>query len=377
MRWLQLLSAVALSGLSIWASAAFTRQKPPKTPAPAGIQVDDGGVALTADAPQWKVLKVGVAEPASTRFGDPVPARVRLDESHTSRIGAPLPGRVTSVLVELGQRVKVGTPLFSVASSDIASLRAEREKAALELETAKVQLGRVHAMVEARAIPAKDEIEAIQQQKQAQVALHVAQAKLASLKVSSSGDNEFMVVSPRDGVVVDKSVLPAQQVSTDPGLLTIADLSTVWVIAELFEADAAGISEGTEVKITVPSLPDVAASARVEVVSALVDPARHTIPVRVRLENADGQLRPNIYAQMRFLTRSHEGEVHMPASALVSDGSHQYVYVEDSKGKFARREVAAGPAHDGRIVVSRGVAAGERIVEEGALLLENEIQLAQ
>lgn len=374
---MQLLSAAGLSGLSIWASAAFTRQKPPKIPAPAGIHVDESGVALSSDAPQWKVLKVAVAEPASTRFTDPVPARVRMDESRASRIGAPLPGKVIAVLVELGQRVKNGTPLFSVASSDIAALRAERDKAALELEVARVQLARVHAMVEARAVPAKDEIEAVQQQKQAQVALRVAQSKLASLKVSSSGDNEFMVVSPRDGVVVEKSVLPAQQVSTDPGLLTVADLSTVWVIAELFEADAVGITEGTEVKVTIPSLSDFAADAKVEVVSALVDPTRHTIPVRVRLDNSDGQLRPNIYAQMRFLTQPRQGVVHMPASALVSDGSHQYVYVENSNGKFARREVAAGPAHEGMIAVSRGVSVGERVVEEGALLLDNEIQLAQ
>src|SRR5258708_8745757 len=97
-------------------------------------------------------------------------------------------------------------------------------------------------MDESHAIPAKDELEANQQLKQAQVNLRLAQEKLASLKVSSRTDNEFTVVSPRDGVVVDKNLLPAQQLSGDVGLVTVAELDAVWVIAELFEADALGIT---------------------------------------------------------------------------------------------------------------------------------------
>src|SRR6185369_6288806 len=105
-------------------------------------------------------------------------------------------------------------------------------------------------------------------------------------------------------------------------------LSQVWVVAELFEADAIGISEGTEAKITSPSIPDLALEAKVDMVSAVVDPTRHTVPVRVRLPNTTGLLKPNIFAQMRFSVRPPEGSGEVAASALVSDGAKQYVYVQ-------------------------------------------------
>jgi RND family efflux transporter MFP subunit len=373
---LAVIGALVISCLSIWASWGFTRAPPPKVPEAAGMKVSKSMIELAPDAPQWKILRLGTAQMASIHWTEPVPARVKIDETRAAKVGAPLSGRVNKVFIELGQHVKVGDPLFSVASADIAGLRAERDKAAVDLDVSKAQLGRISAMVEAHAVPAKDELEANQQLKQAQVNLRLAQEKLASLKVSSRTDNEFTVVSPRDGVVVDKNLLPAQQLSGDVGLVTVADLDAVWVIAELFEADAVGITAGTPVKVTSPSLPDLAVETTVDVVSAVVDPTRHTVPVRVRLDNTEGLLKPNIYAQMRFATKAIEGAVEIAAGAIVSDGSHQYVYVQGEKGQFARREIAAGAAHEGKVPVSHGLAAGEVVVEEGALLLDNQIMLA-
>jgi RND family efflux transporter MFP subunit len=371
-----LAAAVAVSGLCIWAASAFTRPRPPKIPDAPGMKVGETTVELAEGAPQWQVLRLAPAQAATVHYTDPVPARVKIDESRAAKVGTPLGGRVTSIFVELGQHVNVGDPLFSVASADIAGLRAERDKAAVDVDVTKAQLGRITAMVEAHAVPAKDQLEADQQLKQAQVSLRAAQSKLSSLKVSSRADNEFTVTSPREGVVVEKNLLPSQQISGDAGLVTVADLSSVWVIAELFEADTIGITAGTPVKVTSPSLPDFSVDTKVDVVSAVVDPLRHTVPVRVRLDNANGLLKPNIYAQMRFATKAVEDGVEIAASALVSDGSHQYVYVQGEKGQFTRREIAAGPAHEGRVPVARGLKSGEVVVEEGALLLDNQIAIA-
>jgi len=375
-RSLTLVAALVVSCLSIWASSGFTRTPPPKAPEPIGMKVGDTSIELSPDAPQWKLLRLGQARPATTRWTEPIPARVKIDESRAAKVGAPLAGRITSVFVELGQRVKAGDRLFSVASADIAGMRAERDKASVDLEVAKTQLARIRAMVEAHAVPAKDELEANQQLKQAEVNLRLAQAKLGSLKVSSQHENEFTVVSPRDGVVVEKNILPSQQLSGDPALVTVADLDVVWVVAELFDADAVGIEQGTPARVTSPSLPDFSVETQVEMVSAVVDPVRHTVPVRVRLDNKDGRLKPNIYAQMRFAIAPNASAVEIAASALVSDGSHQYVYVEGPKGHFGRREIAAGPAREGKVPVLHGLSSGDVVVEEGALLLDNQIALA-
>jgi RND family efflux transporter MFP subunit len=176
---------------------------------------------------------------------------------------------------------------------------------------------------------------------------------------------------------VEKNVLVGQSVAPDAGsaLMVVADLSGVWVVADLFEAQASGIREGASAQVSVPSIPDQTLTGRVAMVSAVVDPTRHTVPIRVSLPNLDGALRPNVYARVRFATSFKPGSVEVPATALITDGARQYVYVRQEKGKFARREIVAGPVHNGRVPVLSGLAAGETIVDEGGLLLDNQVSL--
>ena len=369
-------SSMLVGGLSVWLSTGFSRepQAPEKTP---GLTIEGSKVALSPDAPQWQALKLGVVTTADERFTDPVPARIAIDETRASKVQSPLNGRVGQVLVGLGQHVKQGDPLFSVTSPDIADLRAAKEKAAVDLDVARANLDRVSAMVAARALPAKEELLAQQQFKEAEVSLKVAAAKVDALRVSEKADNEFTVMAPRAGVVVEKNVLVGQEVGPDAASaqMVVADLSSVWVLANLFESDATDIREGSLAVVTSPSIPGLKTEGKVDMVSAVVDPDRHTVPIRVRLSNADGALRPNTYARVRFATKSRAGTVEIPATALITDGSRQYVYVRDDAGRFARREIVAGASHDGRVPVLSGLAPGETIVDEGGLLLDNQVTL--
>lgn len=368
--------AIFTSALAIFAAISFHRKPPPEASEAAGMKVHKDGISIANGAPQWKVLKLGSVVAPTERWSDPYPARFKVDEAFAAKVGSPLAGRVTNVFIELGQPVKAGQPLFSIASPDIAELRAGQQKAAVDLDVAKAAYERIKAMVEARALPAKDEIESDQQLRQAELSLKLAQTKLRSLKVSSSGDNEFKVLAPRDGAIIEKSVLPSQHVDTDDTLVSIADLDAVWVVADLFEADAVGLSTGMKARVTSPSLPGFAAEADVERVSSVVDPERHTVGVRVKLANADGRIRPNTFAEVRFLSTSASGSTEIAASALVSDGPKQYVYVQDSPGHFQRRDVVAGAVRDGRISIVSGLRAGESVVEQGAVLLDNQIDLS-
>jgi membrane fusion protein, heavy metal efflux system len=376
-RTLRLVSAVAASGLSIWLSTAFTREPPAPGADPPGMKVGEDKVSLAPGAPQWKVLKVGAASAASPHWADKVPARVQIDQARASQVSSPLAGRVTSVLVELGQDVRAGDPLFSVSSPEIASLRAERDKAALELATARRNLDRVQAMVAVHALPAKDEIAATQQVRQLEVETKLAESKMEALRISPSGDNSFTVKAPRSGVVVEKNVLAAQEVSPDTAapLLAIADLSTVWVTADLFEANASDVKEGAQATVTLPALPGAELAGRVEMVSSVVDPARHSVPIRLQLENPRRLLKPNMYAEVKLSVGAEQDSVEVPASALVTDGAHEYVYVQATPGEFSRREVIAGSARDGSVPILGGLHRGEVVVQEGAILLENQIAL--
>src|SRR5712692_8522412 len=206
----------ALAGLfSVWVAAEWTRSPRAAAPAPPGLTVEKDGITIAQGAPQWQVLKLGVVGSAGSHLTDPVPARVVIDETRASKVGVPLSGRVTRVQVELGQSVHEGEPLFSVASPEIAELREQRDKAAVDLEAAKAALDRVRALVATRALPAKEELAAQRDLKEAELASKLSEAKLESLKVSSQAENEFTVTAPRSGVVVEKNVLLGQAVSPD------------------------------------------------------------------------------------------------------------------------------------------------------------------
>jgi RND family efflux transporter MFP subunit len=372
--------AVIISAIAVWVSTGFTRKSASQPVPPPGLTIEDGRLSLTADAPQWRVLKLSAATAASTRWTDSVPARVRIDETRAAKIGSPLSGRVATVFVEQGQYVREGDPLVSVSSPDIAALRAEKEKAAVEVAAAKSTLDRINDLVAARAVAAKDAVVALQQFKEAEVALKLAVAKLGALKVSAGVDNEFTILTPRAGTVVEKNVLRAQEVSPEANgpLLVVADLSSVWIVADLFEAEATDIQPGAPARVTSASLPGVIREGTVETVSSMVDPDRHTIPIRVRLDNPDWLLKPNMHAQVQFAVQPREGEAEVPASALVSDGEHQYVYIQESSGQFVRRAVIVGAVRDGKVsILSSNLHLGEMVVEEGAILLDNQITLAR
>jgi cobalt-zinc-cadmium efflux system membrane fusion protein len=368
-----IVAALLLGGGAIVLARHYKRPDPPKeTPAP-GMTVGSDSVTLANDAPMWSVVKVAPAEPAQPHWTDPVPARIVFDEAHTSRLGSPLAGRVTATFVERGQHVKTGDKLFTVSSPNLAELRADLQKAIVERGTAKINYDRVKALVDAGSMPAKELVTVQQEVSEAELAVNLANQKLASLKVVGGGAADFTVAAPRDGVVVEKSVAVGQEVDNSAGsVMAIADLSDVWVVADLFENDVGALEPGDKAKVIVGGTTEVDGS--IDQVSAVVDPDRHTVPVRVKLANLAGTLRPNAYAQIKFFDPT-PAKVSLPSSAVMSDGAQTYVYVKDKNGALKKRTVVAGSASAGKMPILDGLEPGEQVVVQGAILLDNQIQL--
>jgi len=374
--WTWVAALVAGAGLIGAGAAVQKAEPPPDKPAP-GISAEEGGLAVRQGAPQWKFLKLATVSTVGEHWTDTVQAKITIDETLASKVGVPLAGRVTRVMVELGDVVRTGQPLFALASPEIAQLRTEREQAIVELEAARTTAARVEATVASRALPAKDLIAAKQHVREAELAVQLADQKLASVRVAPGADHEVVVAAPRGGVIVEKNVLVNQQVGGDASaaLMVVADLSSVWAVADVFEGQTLDIRPGDVAEVTTPSVPGRVIGGRVLMVSSVGDPERHTLPVRVRVPNPDGRLRPNVYARVRFSVRQPSATVEIPASALVSDGDHQYVYVQQAAGHFVRRDIVAGSAHEGRLPVISGLAEGEIVVEQGAILLDNQLAI--
>lgn len=367
-----LIGALVVGVLAILVARHYHRPLPPSDPPAPGMTVGSDSVTLASDAPMWSVVQVAPATPDKPHWTDPVPAQIVFDEAHTSRLGSPLAGRVTAVMVERGQSVKNGAPLFEVSSPNLAELRADLDKALVERNTAQINFDRVKNLVDAGSLPAKELTSAQQETSEAELAVRLAQQKLASLKVAGAGEASFTVSAPRDGVVVEKSVAVGQEVDASGGsLIAIADLSDVWVVADLFENDVGTLAHGDAAKVIVGAS---TMDGTVDQVSAVVDPQRHTVPVRVKLANPQGLMRPNAYAQVRFYDGGAAAAA-IPASAVLFDGAHSYLYVQDAKGALARRVVEVGTPSGGVVPVQSGLKVGEKVVVHGAILLDNQIQL--
>lgn len=368
---------IGVSIAGIWAAHSFERGEATVAAPSDGTRVAEHAITLPEDAAAWKLVHRGTAAALAERWSDPYPARFKVDEARASRVGSPLAGRVSQVFVEIGQSVKAGDPLVTISSPDVAELRSERQKAEVDLKVAQAKQARVQAMVDARAVAGSEALDAEHDLKQAELELSLTDTKLSSLKVSAAGHNAFTVVAPRDGVVIEKNVLPGQQVTPDGTLFSVADLDTIWVVADLFETDAAtAVTKGATAHITSPSLPGVELEAQVDTISSVCNPQGHTVSVRIPIMNAERSIRPNAYAEVRFREPAPPGAVEVGLAAVVSDGDKQYVYVEQGSGHFVRREVVAGPARANRVEVLRGLAAGDVVVEEGSALLDNQIALS-
>ena len=197
-----LIAAGILGAAAIFSAFQFQRPTPVEPPHAEGLTVESGPnghtVTVRAGAPHWKVLKLACVEKAGPGWTDPVPGRVKIDDRLASKIGVTLNGRVSKVFVDLGQRVKQGDPLFAVASPDFAELRAQKEKTDVDLQAAQTVMERVKAMVESQALPAKEELLAMQQLKQAEVAQKLAVAKLEAQHMhggAGESSNEFVVAT--------------------------------------------------------------------------------------------------------------------------------------------------------------------------------------
>ncbi|RJS17396.1 efflux RND transporter periplasmic adaptor subunit [Corallococcus sp. H22C18031201] len=333
-------------------------------------------VQIPEGAPQWQYVELAVASEAPALAPLPAPARVQFDESRTASMGAPLAGRVEEVRVRLGDRVKAGERLFSVRSGAYADLQKEMHSAEAEAAEKRRTAERLKELVSLQAAPEKDLLAAQTEQKQAELALEAARAKAASLRVSTEGDNLFWVTAPRAGTVVDLDVVASLEVTPerDKPLLRLSDLDEVLVVADLQESDASDLRPGTAV--LVGTRDGTTRPGKVDRVSEVVDPTRRTVEVRVRVPNTDRLFRPNAYVEVTPSAPDDVKRVRVPNSAVVTDGARSVVFVARDAHRLERVAVTPGRRRGGEVELRGGLTAGERFVARGALLLENQIELA-
>ncbi|MBF5041149.1 efflux RND transporter periplasmic adaptor subunit [Aggregicoccus sp. 17bor-14] len=353
------------------------RRDPQPAPAAPALRADAQGVTLAPNAPQWKYVELAAARSAPALAPLPVPGRVDFDEKRTANLGAPLAGRVESVRVQLGDSVKAGDRLFSVRSAALADLAREVASAREEVAVKARLAQRSRELLGLKATAEKDVLEAEAELTQAQLSLKAALAKQSSLTVAPEGENLYWVRSPRAGTVVELDVHPGAEVGPERErpLVRVADLDELRVLADVSEADAADLAQGGAVRVVTQD----AALERpgvIEHLSEVVDPQRRTLELRVRVPNADHALRPNAFVEVALAADPSTQRVRVPEEAVVSEGEQSLVFVARAPDRLERVPVVTGRRRGGEVELRSGLEPGARYVARGALLLLNQIDLA-
>src|SRR5436309_141807 len=190
----------------------------------------------------------------------------------------------------------------------------------------------------------------------------------------AAGRLEITVASPADGLVIARSVNPGQVINAGQELFVVTDLSTVWIIGDLYERDFSRVRVGSPVTITLPSMPDRSVTGRVAYIDPRVDPATRTAKVRVEVPNRGGDLRLGMFVTMSIRTGTTERITVVPRAAVQTIGDRSVVYVpaEGEEGKFVERAVKVGPPAGEFVPILNGLKPGDKVVTDGSFYLRAE-----
>jgi cobalt-zinc-cadmium efflux system membrane fusion protein len=310
-----------------------------------------------------------------------LPARVELDQQRVARIGATVTGRISEVHAYLGQQVFKGEVLALLNSTELGLAQSAYLKASSQVNLRRLAVQRAQRLLQSDVIAAAELQEREGMLNEAEVDLHAAEDQLRVLGMSERdlkrlarerSIHSFSPVSASiDGAVIERNVTLGQVVQPSDALYTVADLSRVWLVAEVPEQQAQWAHTGDEAEAEIPALPGQNVRGRLIYVADLVDPETRTITVRMDVPNPLRSLKPQMLATLLIRKQGRRTLV-LQDSAVIREEDQDHVFVETSPRRFELRAVRLGEGEGSVRPILDGVRAGERVVVEGAFHLNNE-----
>ncbi len=340
---------------------------------------EENAIHLTDD--MTRDLRISTARVVERPGADEVSAlgEIAADQSRYAEVAPPSGGQVVRVLADLNAAVAEGVPLAQLRSSELGRARAGLLAAEARRDLARQTLDRKRALAAERIVAAREVQEAEATSRAADADVRAATAALRALGIADTDGNDesplFYVRSPISGRVIDRHVTLGQFADTNAKLFTIADLSRVWLIAQVFERDAVTLQVGRTAHVTMAALPGQEFDGRITQIGRQVDPGSRTVPVRVELPNTGGELRPGMSANVRLEVSGQTRTVLVvPPAALQRVGEQWLAFVPRTAQEFEMRPVGRGRDLGMEVEVLSGLQAGEVVVVEGAFLLKGEAE---
>jgi cobalt-zinc-cadmium efflux system membrane fusion protein len=376
--------------LAALAAGACSPGKQPVTSAEPAPQASASSkiTALPPGSPQLGQIRVAAAEEQDTpQDVVTAPGKIEAIPSRISRVLPPVAGRVTAVLVAVGDRVTAGQPVVVMDSPDAdaaisAVLQAEASvnQAQSALLKAEKDVERLRDLYANQAVAQKELLQAEKEESQAREALKQAEAVLRQARSRAvllglqpeDFGQKIQVRAPISGKVLDLNVAPGEfRNDLNAPLMTIADLSTVWVTSEVPENMIRFIQPGERVEIELTAYPNEKFIGRVTQIADTVDAQTRTIKVRAEIENSQGRLRPEMYGRIRHVNSVRRLPV-VPLGAVIESHGRTVVFVERRPGVFEQVEVQVGERMGDRLPILSGLRPGDRIVVDGPVLLQRD-----
>lgn len=337
------------------------------------------------------VVTVTPALGGSLSFGTPqmtpvtgtlqVAAHVETDARRIARVGSTVAGRILRLVVFEGQSVRSGAVLATLHSTSLSDAQMQLIKAESQQGLASTSVRRAEQLVEADVIGRAELERRRAEQVQAATEVSSYRTQLRGLGMSDGQirqlennrhlSADYPIISPRSGIVLKREVTVGQVVQPADPAFTIADLSSVWIVADVPEQDAGSLKAGLPVTVTLPALPREKITGHLSYVSPIVDPLTRTVAVRMDMPNPNGLFKPDELASMTF-TGQTEQKLTVPNTSVVREENSDHVFVRIRPDRYVLREVTLGEEENDRRVVLSGVAAQEQIVLDGAFHLNNQ-----
>lgn len=303
--------------------------------------------------------------------------KIQLNEDQTVRVLAPLPGQVLNFKVRVGDRVRKDQLLFTIKSREIASLVTAYLESQQERDLARKTYNMTKDLFDHEAASRISLQQAETDLAKAEARVARADETLRVLGIDSSVaarngglQSEVPVLAPAGGTVIERNLTPGQFVQADStALLTVADLTTLWVMVDIFERDIHLIRVGQKVQVTAAAYPDRHFTAHVERIGDKVDPESRTLKVRLLVANPDLSLKPEMFITASVELSGDAPGLTVPPSAVFTEGPESFLFVRAGERRFERRPVSAAPDGEGRLRVTKGLQYGDQVVTDGAMLL--------
>jgi len=350
-------------------------------PQPEAAKAERDPLAITADAELAARLEVAALGISEVRELLRVPGRIEADENRMARVGAPVNGRITDLQATVGQDVKRGSVLATINSTELSSAQLGFLKAQSQRELAARSAARAKQLFEADVIGTAELQRRQSKLTMAEAEVGAAADQLKVLGMSTAAVNRLaetrsinslaQIVATVSGTVIERKVTEGQVVQPADPVFLVADLSSVWVVAEIPEQNAGSIRVGEEVAVELAALPGRTVNGRLTFVSPVVNSQTRTVQVRLDLPNPRREYKPDMLASVLIQGKPQQ-RLTVPNDAVVREDNKDFVFMRTGENGYKLRAVQLGMEHKGRRVVESGVREGEMVVIGGAFHLNNE-----